>query len=113
MKWLCFGLSFLTLILKYIIGGVKMGKLVKLKVYQVINEDEKWIDREAELITVDEGDEFTVYQKYTINLDKDSDEEIKKVVEEAKAWTSQSRTRLERARKIAEMLGIPLEITQD
>lgn len=87
-----------------------MGKLVKLRVFQKVTESGKKIDDYASLIVVDEGEEFTVYRSFIINLDNDSDENVRKVVEEAKVWVSESRTRLERARKIAEELGIPLEI---
>ena len=92
-----------------------MGKIVKLRVRKLRGRDldleNEYIDPIAELIAVDEGEHFKVHQSFPINLDEDPDEKIQQIIKEAESWISNSRKRIARAKMIAEMLGIELEIS--
>ncbi|MEM1750742.1 MAG: hypothetical protein QW088_07490 [Desulfurococcaceae archaeon] len=88
-----------------------MGKIKCVQVERRIYEDDDIaILPHAYIVAVDEGEHFKVTQRFEIDLDEVTDEKLNEVVRQALSWTSNSRTRLERAKQIAEKLRVPLEI---
>ena len=88
-----------------------MGKIKCVQVERRIDEeDDIVIPPYAYLIVVDEGEHFKVTQRFNIDLDSITDEQLDEIVKQALEWVSNSRRRIEKAKEIALKLGVPLEI---
>lgn len=85
-----------------------MGKIQSLQLTRYHYGEDAVIGNNAKLIVADEGEGFRESTTFEINLDGD-DEKIERIITEARAWTSRSRARLERAKALAARLGVQID----
>ncbi|MEM2158207.1 MAG: hypothetical protein QXO72_04245 [Sulfolobales archaeon] len=87
-----------------------MARIVRMEIDRRIYKGEVDISADARIIAVDEEqDQFKEYYEYYIDLDKITDDEFERLLNEIQNCKSLSRKRLERARELSRKYNIPLE----